>query len=196
MLLLSQKGIARLGRALKTVKKWRKRGVATPLFITRAYIETSLDTFPIELLNFQAAYKVLRGEDPLGCLVFNHKMLRLQCERELKGKLLQLREQFLDTAGSAHLIKELITRSLPTFFAIFQGIIYLHGKTQQPTRRTLLNAMQHVVSLDEALFDELHNVREGRTQLKSTDAIALMERYIEEVRRLALAVDRLEEPGE
>lgn len=193
MLLLSERGIAQLGKALKTVEKWRRRAVATPLFLTHAYIDTSLDTFPIELLNFQAAYRVLRGEDPLGSLVFNLRMLRLQCERELKGKLLHLREQFLETAGSARAVKELIARSLPTFSAIFQGIVYLHGRPPQPGRTELLTSMREVIGLDEALFADLYAVRDGEKRLNAAESIALMQRYIEEIRRLALAVDRLEQ---
>ncbi len=193
MLLFSDTGITQLGKAFKLVEKWRRRAVATPLFLTQAYIETSLDTFPIEFLNFQAAYRVLRGDDPFKHLVFEQRMLRLQCERELKGKLLQLREQFLETAGSARLIRQLIERSLPTFFAIFQGIVYLHGKPPQPGRATLLNTMQQVIGLDAALFTELYAVREARLRLNTAEASVLMERYIEEVRRLGRAVDSLEQ---
>jgi predicted nucleotidyltransferase len=192
MLMLSEKGITQLGKALATIEKWRRRAVATPLLLTRSYIETSLDAFPIEFLNIQAAYRVLRGEDPLKSLVFDPRMLRLQCERELKGKLLQLRERFLETGGSARRIKELIARSLPTFSAIFQAVVVLHGKSVQPGREKLLNTMHQVLGLDAALFADLYAVREDRMRLNTAEAIALMERYIKEVRRLALAVDSLE----
>jgi predicted nucleotidyltransferase len=193
MLLLSENGITQLGGALKTVQKWRRRAVATPLFLTHAYIQTSIDTFPIELLNFQSAYRVLLGEDPLSSIVFNHRMLRLQCERELKGKLLHLREQFLETGGNTRCIKNLIARSLPTFFAIFQGVVFLHGKPLQSNRADLLNAMQQMIGLDEALFADLYAVRDDRKRLSGAEALALMQRYIDEVRRLAMAVDNLDQ---
>jgi hypothetical protein len=194
MLLLTESGIAKLGRSLDTVKKWQRRSVATPLFLTPAYIETSLDTFPIEMLNFQASYRVLRGEDPLKDLVFDRQMLRLQCERELKGKLLQLREQFLATAGNTRAIKDLIARSLPTFSAIFRAIVYLHGKPLQTSRAGLLATMQQILFLDKALFDGLYAICDSKAHLDSQYAISTMENYIEEVRRLAQAVDRLDKP--
>lgn len=195
MLLLSEGGIAKIGKALKLCAKWHRRAVATPLFLTRAYIETSLDTFPIEMLNFQASYRVLRGADPLKNLTFDNRMLRLQCERELKGKLLQLREQFLETAGSKGRIKDLITRSLPTFLAIFQAVVHLHGKPAQPGREALLDTMQEILDLNRGLFSELYAVREEKVRLSASEAITIMQRYIEEVRRLALAVDSLEKPA-
>ena len=122
-------------------------------------------------------------------------MLRLQCERELKGKLLQLCEQFLGTAGNKGRIKDLITRSLPTFLAIFQGIAHLNGKPDLPDREKLMNSMQEIISLDGPLFSELYAVKDGRVSLNEHETIKIMERYIEEIRRLALIVDSLEESG-
>lgn len=195
MLLLTEAGIGQLGKALKLIGKWHKRAVATPLFLSRAYIETSLDSFPIEMLNFQASYRILRGQDPLKGLTFDRGMLRLQCERELKGKLLQLREQFLETGGNARRIQDLISRSLPTFYAIFQGVVYLHGKKVHPDSEELLETLQEILGLNNALFSRLYAVRNGKVRLHSSEAITIMERYIEEVRRLALAVDSLEDPA-
>ena len=54
MLVLSEEGIERLDRAFDIIKKWQKRNVAIPLFLTESYVGTSLDVFPIEYLNFQA----------------------------------------------------------------------------------------------------------------------------------------------
>ena len=53
MIVLSEEGIGQLEKAFKAVEKWKKRKVAVPLFLTEAYIQTSLDVFPIEYLNFR-----------------------------------------------------------------------------------------------------------------------------------------------
>jgi len=98
-------------------------------FSHKNYIESSLDTFPIEFLNFKTSYRLITGEDVLKDLTFEKKFVRLQCERELKGKLLQLRENFLETEGKKKNIEALIRLSLPTFFSIFQAVLFLNGKT-------------------------------------------------------------------
>ena len=125
MVLLTEAGISSLGKAMPLVASWKKRRVATPLFLTKEYIASSLDTFPIEFLNLKAAYAVVFGQDVLGGLAFDGRLLRIQCEREIKGKLLQLRQHFLETEGSARKIAALISFSLPTFFSIFQAVIFL-----------------------------------------------------------------------
>ena len=53
--------------------------------------------------------------------------------------------------------------------------------------------MQELLSLNRPLFSELYAVRNEKVHLNANEAITLMERYIEEVRRLALFVDSLEE---
>jgi len=42
----------------------------------------------------------------------------LPCEREVKGKLLLLREAFLETSGKGHALKDVIRNSLPAMVAV------------------------------------------------------------------------------
>ncbi len=191
MIVLSEQGIRSLGKALPLVEKWRKRNVSTPLFLTRTYIDTSLDTFPIEFLNFKAAHTTVYGADILKDLQFDRRLVRLQCERELKGKLLQLRENFLDTGGRRRQIEELIGVSLPTFFSIFQGVLYVCAKEPAADRGLLLAEMAQETGLHRELFADLAEIKNGRRKLSGDEAVPLMERYIEEIRKLALHVDGL-----
>ena len=91
LIVLTADGIDRLDEAMGLMGKWRKQRVAVPLFLTRDFIESSLDTFPLEIFNIRAAYKVIYGNDVLSGLTIKEDDLRLQCERELKAKLLLLR---------------------------------------------------------------------------------------------------------
>jgi len=191
MVILTEEGINSLGKAIPLVSKWHKRRVSTPLFLTKTYIESSLDTFPIEFLNFKTAYKLIYGEDVLKDLSFDRKYLRLQCERELKGKLLQLRENFLETEGNKRKIEALISLSLSTFFSIFQAVLFLKDKDPVSEKGELLKVMAQETGLSSELFLELIPVKEGRKKLASGDAIPLMERYIEEIRKLSIFVDQL-----
>ena len=59
-----------LARCAGQMKKWRKRLIATPLFLDPEYIGRSLDTFPLEFMDMKASYRVLHGEDVLDDLTF------------------------------------------------------------------------------------------------------------------------------
>ena len=77
--------------------RWRKDRVAAPVFMRPEMIPTALDSYPLEFLTMKAAYRVLHGEDPLRELSLRPEDVRLQCERELRGKLLHLRAGAIDT---------------------------------------------------------------------------------------------------
>lgn len=121
MIILSERGIENLERAFKTVNRWKKRKVAVPLFLTPHYVETSTDVFPLEYMNFQHNHTLVYGEDILKDLSFEREMIRLQCEREIKGKLLLLRESFLGSLGRRRIMKEMIGQSSPSLFFSCRG---------------------------------------------------------------------------
>ena len=96
LIVLKNVGLELLGKSRPIQEKWRKKRFARPLFMDREYIERSLDSFPIEFLNMKESYKVLYGEDVLAGLRIDPSDLRLQIEREMKGKWFHLLQGWLD----------------------------------------------------------------------------------------------------
>jgi hypothetical protein len=193
MVVLGEEAIRRPGAIIPLIKKWHKRSVSTPLLLTKAYISSSLDTFPIEFLNLKYAYRLVYGEDVLRDLEFGTGLLRLQCERELKGKLLQLREHFLETEGKPDRIEELIRLSLTTFLSIFRAVVFLKGGDPPGESNELIAAVARLAGLDRELFVHLAEIRQKKKKIQKTGAIDLMEKYIGQVRTLAQFIDRCEE---
>jgi predicted nucleotidyltransferase len=191
LILLSENGIERLSRAFEVVARWRKSRVNTPLFLTKNYVHSSLDVFPIEFLNLKAHYKVIYGEDVLQDLIIEKKFLRLQCERELKGKLLQLREQFLETSGSKREIESLIVRSAPTFYSIFRALLFLLDKAIPSGSKELLSLIAQKTGLNSNLFLDILKIKEGSKKLTTAEAVSFMEAYIEQIKKLSAAIDEM-----
>jgi hypothetical protein len=193
MILLSEEGIENLDRAFKTVAKWRKKKVATPLFLTTKYVATSLDVYPIEYLNFQRKHILVFGRDILKELEFNPDFVRLQCEREIKGKLLLLREAFLDTSGKKRALTEVIGQSIPAFIAIFEALLFLQGREPLKGKREIVRSTCELFDLDAALFEKLINIKEQKFKPNESSTNALFKAYISEVRKLSKLVDALGE---
>jgi len=61
LVVLTPAGINKLDAAFDTVKYWKKRKVATPLVMTKEFIETSLDSYPIEFLNMKNSHILVYG---------------------------------------------------------------------------------------------------------------------------------------
>ena len=191
MMILKEAGIERLDRAFDLVKKWRKRKVATPLFLTESYVETSLDVFPIEYLSFQRHHLVVHGRGILADLVLKPEFIRLQCEREIKGKLLLLRHAFLETDGKGKAIRNVISQSLGAFAAISEALLYLKGLEIPRGRRNKILAMAGAFNLDSSIFGKLLDIREEKKKLAGDEMKRLFQTYLKEIRKLANLVDEL-----
>jgi predicted nucleotidyltransferase len=191
LILLSDNGINNLSKALEVVSRGHKSRVSTPLFLTKNYIQASLDVFPIEFLNLKSYYKVICGEDVLQDLVIEKKFVRLQCEREIKGKLLQLRQQFLETKGSKREIENLLARSAPTFYSIFRALLFLQDKAIPSGSKEMLSLVAHETGLNSSLFLDILKIKEGNKKLTAVEAVSFMEAYIEQIKKLSAVIDEM-----
>jgi hypothetical protein len=191
MVVLSEEGIDRLDRVFKMVDKWKKRKVAVPLFLTEVYVESSLDVFPIEYLSFQRNHVLVYGKDILADLSFDSECLRLQCEREIKGKLLLLREAFLETAGKGRALKGLMAQSLQAFMAIFDALLYLKGKEIPQVKREAVRLTCETFDLDIMLFEKVLDIKEEKVKPKDPEINTFFQAYLKEVRKLSRIVDKL-----
>jgi predicted nucleotidyltransferase len=189
LIVLSEAGIERLHLAHELVAKWRKKKVSTPLFLTKDYMKFSLDTFPIEFLNIKRNYQVIVGEDVLEGMFFKKDFVRLQCERELKGKLLLLRQRYVETRGKSKVLSELISASLPTFIFVFKGLLYLLGKEIPETKSETVSTLSTELNLDGELFASMLQSEAGTLTSSREEIDDLFKRYLKEIRRLALLMD-------
>jgi len=191
MIVLSETGIECLDQAFSIVKKWQKKNVAIPLFLTESYVKTSMDVFPIEYLNFQRNYALVFGKDILKDLSFDPKFIRLQCEREIKGKLLILREGFLETSGKGKALKGLISQSIPAFVAIFEALLNLKEKDVPKEKREVVRTTCKAFELDAAVYERLLDVKEDKVKLGDIEIVKLFKDYLRESRKLSKLVDEL-----
>ena len=77
--------------------RWERKRQPIPRVFSPALIADAADVFPIELLDIADHHVVLHGEDPMAGLEVHTDHLRLQCERELREKLMRLREAYVET---------------------------------------------------------------------------------------------------
>lgn len=189
---LTEEGIFNLHKAMDLVKSWRKRNVATPLVMTRSFLISSLDSYPIEFLNMKQHYKKVYGEDILSKLTFDPKSIRLQIERELKGKLLLLRTGFLETEGKPHQIRDLINVSLTAFISAFRALLYLKGLEIPNDRRSVISGAAAAFSIDASVFLKCSDIKEHTDRLTSSEVRIVFDDYLKEVDRLCAYVDGMD----
>ncbi len=191
LIVLSEKAISEIGKAFDLLKKWRKRRVATPLFLTEHYIERSLDSFPLEFWDMQRFHQIVYGNDVLKPLSIRRPDLRLQCEREVKGKLLHLRQNYLNSEGKAWRLRILLTLSISSFATIFNALLFLKDEAPENHRQDIFLKTARVFELNSDVFNRILEIRRRKLKPNKSEAVQLTEAYIEEIRKLAEKVDAL-----
>jgi predicted nucleotidyltransferase len=192
LVILAEPAMERLRQAFPLIGKWRKRRVNIPLFLTEEYIASSLDAFPVEFLNFRDSHILVFGRDVLEDLSFDKNNIRLQCERELKAKLLLLREAYLDSEGKTKNLGQLASASLTAFLSLFRALLFLRDREIPRHNHDLVATAAKEIGFDENSFQELLRIKEGKTKVPQEKMEELIEAYLRVIRELWKRVDQLE----
>lgn len=191
LVVLTPEGMNRLADAFALVKKWRKFRVALPLVLTKEFISSSLDAYPIEFLNMKHQSVVIYGENVLEPLVFRPEELRLQIERELKSKILLLREGYLESEGSARRLRELIGRSLVALVSIFNAMLYLRQAVVPRHRKETIEEAGRLFGVDADVFARCFDIKAKVDRLSGKEVVEVFQQYLREVEKVSDTIDRL-----
>lgn len=190
LVILSDEGMEHLERAANVVRRWQKHGVAVPLFLTRDYVNTSLDSFPIEFLNIKLAHKLVYGEDFISRLEINKEPLRLQCEEQTKSKLLHLRAGVLSTWDQKRSLEAFLTMTVPTFLSLFRVLLALHDHQPPKDAREVLKDTAELYHLDEAVFEKLAALRSKSYKMNLGALQSLAKSLIAQIKYLSEFIDQ------
>lgn len=94
-------------------KSHGKKGIRAPLIMTPEYIERSRDVFPLEFLEIRLLHLTVCGEECFDKIPLEPEHLRHQCERDLKARLIHLRQGYIAAAGDTREITALLLEALP-----------------------------------------------------------------------------------
>jgi len=191
LVVLTSTGMDKLADVLNTVQVWKKSRVAVPLVMTKAFMKSSLDCYPIEFLNMRNSYILIYGENVLEGLKFKPEDLRLQIERELKGKLILLRNGYLEAGGNVRQLKQLISRSLTAFISIFNALLYLKNESAPHNRRDTIKEIAKIFTVDAEVFLSCADIKEDVDKLSGKEVEEVFKKYLREVEKICNMVDAL-----
>jgi predicted nucleotidyltransferase len=173
-------------------KKFRKQNVAAPLVMTPGYIKKSCDVFPIEFLNISLLHETVYGEDIFADIKIAMADLRRQCERELKVKLIGLRQGYLATMGDAREITEGMATSMRGYIPLFRGIISLKGMEPPVVQADVIKALSDATGVDCAVFEKVLRQKREKVKLSIDELNAIFEDYYAATERLGGIVDEIQ----
>jgi predicted nucleotidyltransferase len=171
---------------------WRKAGNPSPLLLSAEEVKTSTDCFAIEFRDILASRRVLFGEDICASIEVDHCFYRAQVERELRAKLLRLRQKAAGMISDATALRQLLADSISTFCVLFRHALILSGAEAGQKKRETIELARAAFGIDTAPFDALLDFREGRTRAGDLEPVALLAAYMSGITVVIEAVDRLE----
>ncbi len=194
LLLVGDQSRHTVSRLVPFYRKWSAARLAPPLVMTPHYLETSRDVFPIEFLTMAASHRCIYGQDPLAAIELRPQDLRLQLERELKGKLTLLRSRLLASQGQGKALMALIHESAPAFTALFQALLHLSQGSFPPKPALVMEQVGRAGFKADA-FERMQRVRAGQLELEDSQLAALLEEAISQLSEICDQVDAIEAPA-
>ncbi len=174
-------------------KKYGKNKVAAPLIMTPEYIERSLDVFPIEFLNFKLIHTTVFGDDIFKNIEINRMDLRHQCERELKTKLIWLRQGYISSLGNRKILTEAFVNSISGYIPLFRGIIVLLGKEPPIKQVEVITALAEASGISTDVFAKVLREKHEKIKLSIEELNTIFEDYYAAIEKLGKIVDDIKE---
>ncbi len=181
----------KVGRASTIARWWNNKGNPPLLFFTATEIQESSDVFPIEFSDMKERHQVLFGKDVLeGCTV-DSRHLKLECEHELRGKLLNLRSRYVLVKGDVRESTTLLAESVSSFAVLFHAALRLVDKTVPARKAQIFDSAAAEFQFEARPFHEILAVRRGEKRLTAEEIDPLFERYFESIQKVIERVDSL-----
>ncbi len=190
LVVLCEDAMENLERAAPMVKRWAKKGLPMPLFLTRAYIESSLDSFPIEFLNIKLTSRHIYGVDFLDRLEIDRGALRLKCEEQVKSKLLHLRSGVLASWENKKELRRFLSLTVPTFVSLFRSLLLLTERTVPSDEKQIFRLCADAFQIDGRVFEKLVDIHAGKSMMGHASLQQLAKQLIKQVSRLSEYIDQ------
>jgi len=174
-------------------KKYGKDRVAAPLIMTPDYINASRDVFPVEFLNFKLIHATVFGEDIFKDIEIRRKDLRHQCEREIKTKLIWLRQGYLSSLGDRKMLTEGFAKSITGYIPLFRALIVLFGKEPPIKQEDVITALSKAVDVNTDVFAKVLREKRDRTRPSVDELNTIFEDYYVATEKLGKMVDEIKE---
>ncbi|MCX8030420.1 MAG: hypothetical protein N3A59_02420 [Thermodesulfovibrionales bacterium] len=174
----------------KIGEKYGKKQISAPLVITTEYLFKSLDVFPIEFHDFKLIHRTIIGEDILKDIVIEKGHLRVQCEREIKVKLIGLIEGYISCRGEKKLLSNLLIDSFRGLIPLLRAVIFLIGKEPPILRTEVIKVMK---GLDPVffIFEELLMLKDNLIKPSFDELTKIFRDYFVSLDYLGKVIDDL-----
>lgn len=189
LVILKDTRIDKLALAADLVNKANFR-IIQPLFFSEDYINRSTDVFPIEFLDMQENYKLLKGKDILKDIKIDIKNLRFQCEHELKAKLINLKQSYLKMNKKTALLRQVLFRFFTSITHILRNVVRMKGKTPGYLKEDLIKQIGEDFPIDIAAWKMIVSLKNKGVNADTGKIRQLFVSFVGDLEKIIDIVDK------
>ena len=176
-------------------REFRDNRIHPPMLMTPKYIEQRRDDSPVELLDIKLVNALVYGKDLLSDIEIDRSRVRLQCQHELRNRLIMLSWGYVEAAGAKRELTELLHDSVFGLARLMRGILYARGEDPPLTVGPLFDALSGLVGGVVLSFKEVYWMKLHDTKMPVSRVRAILKDYYRAIEILIDVVDQIETPG-
>ncbi|MDD4013352.1 MAG: hypothetical protein PHW14_04075 [Candidatus Omnitrophica bacterium] len=175
---------------LSVVREGFKAGITAPLFLTPTYIKMSLDVFPIEFDGMRDTRLVLYGKDALADISLNGEDIRRECEYQIKGRMVTLRQAYLEKAAGRRELEGLIKKGVKSLMPVFRALVKLKEGVPEMANDEVLKKLSCGYGVDTSALGSVLRDAKKDGKILGVEAEDFLSNLLSCLERLSEAVDR------
>lgn len=178
-------GLKQLKESLRVINSGISGRITAPLFLSLSHIETSKDTFPIEFIEIKENNILAYGKDVFGGLEIDEANLRLFCKREIEGKLIRIRQAYLEIGLKKKGVEALMKKSLNSLVPVFRALLRQKSRKPPVDKEQILIDFCNYYGLSKDVFIAILRDRMNDEKIKGWDVEVFFEKYLKEIEKLS-----------
>ncbi|MCX5692727.1 MAG: hypothetical protein NTX47_03475 [Candidatus Omnitrophica bacterium] len=171
--------------SLKLINYGMSKRITAPLLLSLSHIESSKGAFPVEFIEIKENNVLLYGKDIFSGLKIDETNIRLFCKREIEGKLIRLRQAYLEIGLKRKGVEVLMKESMNSLIPVFRAL--LRSRVQNPPvdkEKILIEFCNHY-GLAKDVFVAILRDRMNNEKIKGGDAKVFFEKYLREIEKIS-----------
>lgn len=142
--------LAPLGDAMRD---WVKAGERPPLIFSDTSWRAAADVFPLEIEDIRDRHRVLRGADPVAGLATTPDDQRRELEREVRGRMVQLRAAYAAAAPDGRALGALVLESCRGLLPLLRAALRMAGAEVPAAPADVVRRLGDLANLDATAFE-------------------------------------------
>src|SRR5262249_42313077 len=151
-------------------------------------------SFPIEWTEIQEQHLLIEGHDVLGNLQVPRTYLRLQCEHELRAKLILLRQSYVLSGARPDRLEGVLRSSASGFSTLFRLLLRLQGESPAADTAQVVERVADVHRLQPEGLLGAYLVRSGQRRYRGHELLTIYRKFLTEIERLVNVIDGMQVP--